>query len=40
MLPGSFKFCFHDKEKRHPHGIKVRLEMGEVERVKEIVDES
>ncbi|HEY0324282.1 MAG TPA: YwbE family protein [Pyrinomonadaceae bacterium] len=28
------------KSSQHPHGIKVRLETGEVGRVKEIVDES
>ena len=28
------------KSSHHPHGIKVRLETGEVGRVKEIVDES
>ena len=28
------------KSARHPHGIKVRLETGEVGRVKEIVEES
>jgi len=28
------------KSARHPHGIKVRLETGEVGRVKEIVSES
>ena len=28
------------KSSNHPHGIKVRLETGEVGRVKEIVDES
>ena len=28
------------KSGNHPHGIKVRLETGEVGRVKEIVDES
>ena len=28
------------KSPQHPHGIKVRLETGEVGRVKEIVDES
>lgn len=28
------------KSPNHPHGIKVRLETGEVGRVKEIVDES
>ena len=28
------------KSANHPHGIKVRLETGEVGRVKEIVDES
>jgi uncharacterized repeat protein (TIGR03833 family) len=28
------------KSASHPHGIKVRLETGEVGRVKEIVDES
>jgi uncharacterized repeat protein (TIGR03833 family) len=28
------------KSAHHPHGIKVRLETGEVGRVKEIIDES
>ncbi len=28
------------KSSQHPHGIKVRLETGEVGRVKEIIDES
>ena len=28
------------KSPHHPHGIKVRLETGEVGRVKEIIDES
>jgi uncharacterized repeat protein (TIGR03833 family) len=28
------------KSPNHPHGIKVRLETGEVGRVKEIIDES
>jgi uncharacterized repeat protein (TIGR03833 family) len=28
------------KSPQHPHGIKVRLETGEVGRVKEVVDES
>jgi uncharacterized repeat protein (TIGR03833 family) len=28
------------KSPNHPHGIKVRLETGEVGRVKEVVDES